>query len=517
MRPTPFLLLIYFQHLTVCLEEAYLNKQIAHITEENPLEDLYVHLNQGQMGGYYTHANFWQIFESLKGAFPDYITNKERVGKTYLKDNIESFKIGKNINQQNRQARSQVLFTALHHSREPTSLTVLLTIMIDQLRDLVNDVDASLYCQIDVVFIPIVNVDSYKQINSAYLNDKNWDEAKKVRKNRNPGDGKCSTYKYGVDLNRNYSYKWAFNNEGSSDNKCVTDYRGTAAFSEPETQAMKSFIESNRQIMSAMNFHAWGDLWIYPFNYTPDAKNTNLKRDFPKFYKVYNEFDKEAPHERQAKIGNAQSTIEYQANGEASDWMLDIHNIIAFSPEVGSDAKYSDHFYLQKNQIPIVVSKFYPTVKFFIGMHKTNLILKGTKKIKKIKLKISQKITKANIVRIIVFNKGLSTSENVNIGLTISANQSQANIFQMNFYKLNEELDDERLDHQNSRKMVIKKSGGQISGKLRGALERRKYLVFDVIYSGDLPQNSLFTIVVQNSGRVELDRLVGKLNKDRFE
>jgi hypothetical protein len=30
----------------------------------------------------------------------------------------------------------------------------------------------------------------------------------------------------GVDLNRNYEYKFGFDNEGSSDNPCQEDYRG---------------------------------------------------------------------------------------------------------------------------------------------------------------------------------------------------------------------------------------------------------------------------------------------------
>ena len=39
----------------------------------------------------------------------------------------------------------------------------------------------------------------------------------------------------GVDLNRNYDAEWM--NAGSSQNKCSSVYAGSAAFSEPESQA----------------------------------------------------------------------------------------------------------------------------------------------------------------------------------------------------------------------------------------------------------------------------------------
>lgn len=63
-----------------------------------------------------------------------------------------------------------------------------------------------------------------------------------------------------MDLNRNYDYKWGLDNEGSSANKCQEDYRGPYPFSEPETQAIKEFVESKPAIKIAVNFHSWGNL-----------------------------------------------------------------------------------------------------------------------------------------------------------------------------------------------------------------------------------------------------------------
>ena len=58
-----------------------------------------------------------------------------------------------------------------------------------------------------------------------------WDE----RKNRKEGDifYKCDDFDIGVDLNRNYPYKFMINEVGSSSNPCDETYSGEYAFSEP--------------------------------------------------------------------------------------------------------------------------------------------------------------------------------------------------------------------------------------------------------------------------------------------
>lgn len=70
-----------------------------------------------------------------------------------------------------------------------------------------------------------------------------------IRKNRNNGikDGyqACQySVNAGVDLNRNYGYKWGYSDSGSSINPCAEDYRGPIPFSEPETRNIKNFMEA---------------------------------------------------------------------------------------------------------------------------------------------------------------------------------------------------------------------------------------------------------------------------------
>ena len=68
------------------------------------------------------------------------------------------------------------------------------------------------------------------------------------RKNTDNDDG-CSAFSppytyFGTDLNRNYPFHWNCCYGGSSGNPCDETYRGPAAVSEPETQAVVNYVKS---------------------------------------------------------------------------------------------------------------------------------------------------------------------------------------------------------------------------------------------------------------------------------
>jgi len=62
----------------------------------------------------------------------------------------------------------------------------------------------------------------------------------------------------GVDLNRNYDFKFGLDNEGSSEKPCDEQFRGEYAFSESETVAVRDFILQFQDNLGAvLNFHAY--------------------------------------------------------------------------------------------------------------------------------------------------------------------------------------------------------------------------------------------------------------------
>ena len=60
------------------------------------------------------------------------------------------------------------------------------------------------------------------------------------RKNGNPSNGCGGGRKFGVDLNRNFDFKWG-KDGGSSSDPCAAVYRGPKAYSEPETWAIAAY------------------------------------------------------------------------------------------------------------------------------------------------------------------------------------------------------------------------------------------------------------------------------------
>lgn len=93
------------------------------------------------------------------------------------------------------------------------------------------------------------------------------------RKNRGgTGRGRCA----GVDLNRNFGYKWG--GQGASRQPCSEIFAGTEAFSEPETIAQRDFMaKTAANFQGFLTFHSYGQYILYPWGYDrvvpPDYKD----------------------------------------------------------------------------------------------------------------------------------------------------------------------------------------------------------------------------------------------------
>ncbi|MDY7225742.1 M14 family metallopeptidase [Hyalangium rubrum] len=112
------------------------------------------------------------------------------------------------------------------------------------------------------------------------------------RKNTNTTQGACNTTTWGVDLNRNSTFDWG--GSGSSTSHCNETYRGSAAGSEPETQALENYILSIFPDQRGPNstdpapadatgvmisLHSYGGYVLYPWgtSTTPPPNATQLR------------------------------------------------------------------------------------------------------------------------------------------------------------------------------------------------------------------------------------------------
>lgn len=244
------------------------------------------------MMGYRTYQEFEEQLSELSKR--DDVEVGE-FGKTFLGKSIPYIKIG--------DKGPVVLTVAGTHPHELLAEEFLLSAVEDVLQ---NPFDA-----LQLYFVPIFNIDGYVAMSEAYaISGRVYD----YRKNLRPGN--CSNeVSHGVDLNRNYDFKWGLDNEGSSPHHCMEDYRGAGPFSEPETRGMKNFFDEH-DVAFVVGYHAWGNLYITPYNYL--ANSAPGLYDSLEDYHFYRSLLDIVPP--RSVVGTAHDLLGYYANGVFVDW-----------------------------------------------------------------------------------------------------------------------------------------------------------------------------------------------------
>ncbi|MBK7602159.1 MAG: immune inhibitor A [Saprospiraceae bacterium] len=288
----------------------------------------------GKMGGYYTLAEMNSILDSMHLLYPNLISSRIDISnfKTFEGRPIQYLRMS---NQPNTvQNKPKILYTALHHAREPMGLTQLIYFMWDLLENYSKDPELKeLLDNSELYFVPCINPDGYEYNYALKPNGGGmW------RKNRhidNPNDSQ------GVDLNRNYGLTWGYDDTGSSPTGNSDVYRGTAAFSEPETQAI-AFLIDQYPFSLALNYHTYGNYLIHPWNHIDDpCPDDESFKNIGRTYAQQNKF----------AIGTAQETVGYKTNGGSDDWIY-AHDagqkVYSMTPELGLQ---EDGFWPAKSRI----------------------------------------------------------------------------------------------------------------------------------------------------------------------
>lgn len=277
----------------------------------------------GDMAGFYRYQEMLDILDSMRLLYPNLISSRRIVSPSIVTHQgrpIYWLRISDNPDT-DETVEPEVLYTALHHAREPNSLTQMVFYMWYLLENYDSNPEIQhLINNTELYFMPCINPDGYI-FNETIEPDGGGMWRKNMRDN---DDGST-----GVDLNRNYGFQWGFDDFGSSPNPNSSTYRGTEAFSEPETQAVQAFCQEHEFVVS-LNYHTYGNLLIYPWGYsdsaTPDAPTFNA---LGKVMTMQNDYVK----------GTGTETVGYVVNGDSDDWMYgettEKPNIFSMTPEVG--------------------------------------------------------------------------------------------------------------------------------------------------------------------------------------
>ncbi len=219
-----------------------------------------------------------------------------------------------------------VFFMGTHHAREHIS-TETPYLLAKYLAEQYANKDPRIMNLIDnrvIYILPLVNPDGSEfDISSGQY--QMW------RKNRRPnGDGT-----FGVDLNRNYSV--GFGGEGSSSDTSSETYHGPSAFSEPETQVVKNFIDSHSNITELLTYHTFSKLILYPWGgkYDPVPKAQDVQV-FTKMAQTMAGWNGYTPE---------QASQLYIASGDTCDWAYGTHGIFSFTFELDPGSMFEGGFY----------------------------------------------------------------------------------------------------------------------------------------------------------------------------
>ena len=283
------------------------------------------HFENNSYAGFYKYQDMLNALDDMVAQYPNLISAKAPISTFLTHENrpIYHVKISDNPNVEEAPTEPNVLYTAIHHAREPMSMSQTIYYMWYLLENYATDDEVKyLVDNTQMFFVPCLNPDGYIENES---NDPSGFGMH--RKNKAP----VGTNNPGVDLNRNYSYGW--NTTGVSTNVNSDVYPGTSAFSEPETQAIKWFVE-NHFVKLASNSHSYGDLILFPVG-TTDAEfadHHDYFQEYTDHMSMYNNYEAQ------------KSSGLYPASGDSDDYMYKVDigigmkdTIFSMTPEVGDD------------------------------------------------------------------------------------------------------------------------------------------------------------------------------------
>ncbi|MDQ1020444.1 M14 family metallopeptidase [Streptomyces afghaniensis] len=250
------------------------------------------------------------------------LTKVVSIGKTVRGQDILALKLTKGAKKTKDGSKPSVLYLSNQHAREWITPEMTRRLMHHYLDNYTKDrrvkkiVDST-----ELWFVLSANPDGYDHTHAS-------DDNRLWRKNLRDvdGDGVIGTGD-GVDLNRNFAYKWGYDDEGSSPDPASETYRGAGPGSEPETKALDAF-EKRIGFTYGINYHSAAELLLYGVGWqvatpTPDDVLYKALAGTP---------------ENSAIPGyHPQLSSElYTTNGEADGHAANVNGMAMFTPEMST-------------------------------------------------------------------------------------------------------------------------------------------------------------------------------------
>ncbi len=303
----------------------------------------------GSMGGFRTFAEIEQTLDQLVQTYPQFIS-KFSIGKSFEGRDIWALKISANSS-----PKPTAWFDALHHAREPLSTELVLRFVDNFVKQSFYDLETTrLMHTRNIIVVPCVNPDGYE-----YNRQTHPQGGGMWRKNRRPNlDGS-----YGVDLNRNYGWKWGtVVDENLSMNSEL--YQGVSAFSETETRALRDLMAIEKPRF-AVTIHSYGNEWMFPWGYTDEP---NLADSVFRYYA-------ERLTDKTGYVAENAWHLYGATSGTTDDYLYATLETLAYTLEAGT---HTDGFWAAPSRIEPIFIDLYPSFKQVVQWAGASPIMKPT-------------------------------------------------------------------------------------------------------------------------------------------
>lgn len=266
------------------------------------------------------YLNPKEISEKLKQYAYQYpeMLHLEEIGRSLQGEAIYAARLSLRNNLESKPA---IFFNGMHHARELMTTEVTMDI-IDYILTRAGSIEhpeiAEWLEHLQIWVVPQINPDG----NWIVWNEDSW-----WRKNARGNSNSI----WGVDLNRNYPYRWGAC-RGSSSSKGSQTYRGTAEASEPETRVLMEFAKRINPVIS-VSYHSYSELVISPYGCRGHQPTEVSVLDFvgAPFAKA---LVKDSGNGSYA-YGPAWDEL-YPVDGDDISWLHEHLNTLAYVVEIGS-------------------------------------------------------------------------------------------------------------------------------------------------------------------------------------
>jgi hypothetical protein len=250
------------------------------------------------------------------------------VGRTVKGEDIVGIKLSRNAASTRDGSKPATLYIGAQHAREwitPEMNLRLMHYLVDRY-DRGDKRIRRLLDENELWIVPVANPDGYEY--SFTEGQRLW------RKNLRDNDGSGTvTPADGVDLNRNFDYRFGYDNEGSSPDPTDLTYRGPRGNSEPENQAIDR-LAKRVGFEFFVNYHSAAELLLYGIGWqvaTPSPDDI-----------IAEAMTGDDAHPAVPGYDPDIAAELYITNGDTDTYLTEKYGTLGFTPEMGTCESASD-------------------------------------------------------------------------------------------------------------------------------------------------------------------------------